>query len=120
VRWVEVVEAVVVVVAVAAVAVAAGRAAWAAPSPPGQVATASAPVVGTASRTWWACLVIRRSAPSAARRWSARRESVKTIPSSLWLPLRRLRVALAIGRFSVGKGACGLKAMPNLRKGAVA
>ena len=48
-----------------------GRAGWAARRLPGQVATASAPVVGTRSHTWRVNPVIRKSAPSAARRWFA-------------------------------------------------
>ena len=50
------------------VAVDVGRAGWAVPLLLAPVVTASVPVVGTESRTWWVYLVIRRSARSAARR----------------------------------------------------
>ena len=71
-RWVEV-EAVMVVVKVVAVVVVAGvgQAGWVVPPPLVLAATASAPVVGIASRTWWVSPVFRKSARSVARRWHA-------------------------------------------------
>jgi len=48
-----------------------GRAGWEAPLPPVPMATASAPVVGTGSRTWWGSPATRKSARGVARRWSA-------------------------------------------------
>jgi len=68
VTWVEV-EAVVVVVK--AVVVVVDRAGWVVPPPLVLAATASAPVVGIASRTWWVSPVIEKSARSVARRWHA-------------------------------------------------
>jgi hypothetical protein len=64
---------VVVAVKVVAMVVAAGvgRAGWVVPPPLVLAATASAPVVGIASRTWWVSPVIEKSARSVARRWHA-------------------------------------------------
>jgi len=76
-RWIEVVEVVAVAVVVPAVVVGAGRAEWAAPKLLVLVAPAFAPVVGIASRTWWASLVIRRSVRSAVRRWCVNSETTR-------------------------------------------
>jgi hypothetical protein len=78
VKWVEVEVVVVVVKVVVAVVVAAGvgRAGWVVPPPPVLAATASAPVVGIASRTWWVSPVIEKSARSVARRWHANKSLV--------------------------------------------
>ena len=67
-RWVQVVavEASAEVGLAEAVDVAQGV--WEAPRLPDRVATVSVLVVGTASRTWWACPVTRKSAPNAAHR----------------------------------------------------
>ncbi len=64
-RWVEVVE----VDAATALVAAADEdpVVWVAPRPPDRAATASAPVVGTQSRTSPVSLVTRKSVPSAAR-----------------------------------------------------
>ena len=77
-RWVKIVE-VVVAVALAAVAVV-GRAGWAAPLLPALEASVCAQAVGTRSRTWRDSRAIRRNAPSAARRWSARRKKEADMP----------------------------------------
>ena len=62
----------VVVKVVAALVVAGvGQAGWVVPPPLVLAATASAPVVGIASRTWWVSPVIEKSARSVARRWHA-------------------------------------------------
>jgi len=66
----EVVAVVEVVAAVEAVAADAGRAGWAVLPPPVLVAHASVPVAGTGSHTWLGSPVIRKSARSAAHRWS--------------------------------------------------
>lgn len=65
-KWVEVVD----VAAVRVVAVVAVK--GVAPRPLGQVVTVFAPVVGTRNHTWSDSRATRKSAPSAARRWSAR------------------------------------------------
>ena len=83
---------VVVKVVAALVAVGVGRAGWVVPPPLVLAATASAPVVGIASRTWWVNPVIRKSARSVARRWYASEVLVSGARHARCrAPLRRVR-----------------------------
>ena len=82
-RWVEVVEVVAVVVAVPAEVPVAGRAEWVVPKLLVPVAAAFAPVVGTASHTWWVSLATRRNVRSAVRRWCVNSERMRTVPGAL-------------------------------------
>jgi hypothetical protein len=63
---------------------------WVAHRPQDQVATVSAPVVGSAKRTWWACPAIRKSARNAARKWRVNDETETGIKRRLCFPCGNL------------------------------